>query len=115
MEREWNFWGADQQTAGHAEMNEKLGTPVVAEEIEDDGLPDAVDTLDTAAGEDLCDLGRWCFEGLGLVAGPDVGDALTVDAGVDAVGDGLHLGEFRHATSLLGLKQIESISRCNRA
>src|ERR1700691_3224890 len=106
MERDWDLGGRDQQTAGHAEMDEKLGSLLVAEEIDDDRLPDAVDALDAASGEDLLDLSRGRLEGLGLVAGPDGRDLLAVDAGVDAIGDGLYLGEFRHVPSLPGWGRI---------
>jgi hypothetical protein len=85
-------------------MDEKLGSLLVTEEIDDDRLPDAVDALDAAAGEGIGDLGRGGFEGLGLVARPDVGDGLAMDAGVDAIGDGLNLGKLRHAFRLLGSK-----------
>jgi len=102
MERDWNLGSRDQETSGHSKMDEKLGSFLVAEKIDDDGLADAVDALDATAREDLGDLSRGGLEGLRLAAGPDVDNLLAVDAGVDAVGDGLHLREFRHVPSLPG-------------
>jgi hypothetical protein len=57
-----------------------------------DGLADAADALDGRAGQDVGDLGFWRLERLRLAAGPHGCNAGTVDAGVDAVGDGLDFG-----------------------
>ena len=58
----------------------------------DDGLADAADAVDGRAGQGVGDLGFGRLEGLRLATGPDGGDALAVDAGVDAVGDGFDFG-----------------------
>jgi len=48
-------------------VDEELGLLPVAQEIEDDGLADAMDALDAAAGEGLGDEFGGRLEGLGLV------------------------------------------------
>ena len=73
-------------------------------EIDDDGLADAVDAVDAAAGESFDDLVGRGLEGLGLVAGPDGADRLAVDALVDAVGYGFDFGEFGHAFPSIGAR-----------
>ena len=61
-----------------------------------DGLADAADGFDTGSGEGSGDLVFGRLEGLRLAAGPDADDALAVDTGVDASGDGLDFGKLGH-------------------
>ena len=61
-----------------------------------DGLADAADGFDAGAGEGGGDLRLGRLEGLRLATGPDADDALAVDTGVNAVGDGLDLGKLGH-------------------
>ena len=95
----------DEKAAGHAEVNEELGWGglvagcvsawvFVAAQGHDDGLADATDLGDGGAGENLLDLALRALEGLGFAAGPDAGDALALDAGVNAVGDGFDLRQL---------------------
>lgn len=95
--RKRNLRRGDEQAAGHAEVDEELGgwAGGMAEGC-DDGLADAADAVDAGMGEDVDDFGFGGLEGLRLAAGPDVLDALAVDAGVDAVGDGFDFGQLRH-------------------
>ena len=87
----------DEQAAGHTEVHEELGGRCVgAVERDNDGLADAPDAVDAGAGEDFGNFGFGGLEGLRLAAGPDVLDALAIDAGVDAVGHGFDFGELRH-------------------
>lgn len=67
MERNWNLGSRNQETSGHSEMDEKLGSSLVAEQIDNDGLADAVDAFDAAASEDLGDLSRGVLKVWGLL------------------------------------------------
>ena len=61
-----------------------------------DVFADAFDAEDGAAFEAFGLVGGGILEGLAMRAEPDVGDAVVAYAGVDAAGDGFHLGEFGH-------------------
>ena len=100
--RDGRVGGGDEETAGHAEVDEELGGFFLSGEVDNDGLAYAVDAVNPAAGEDFRDLVGWRFEGLRFVAGPDGADGLAVDSFVDAVGYGLDFGEFGHAFAVYG-------------
>ena len=87
----------DEQAAGHAQVDQELRRLFLRLTVDDDGLADAVDAVDAAAGERFGDLVGRRFEGLRLVAGPDGADGLAVDAGMDAVGYGFDFGKLGHA------------------
>jgi hypothetical protein len=95
----------DEEAAGHAEMDEELGVfcgaVFAAGEIYDDCFADAVDALDAGADKGFDDAFGRGLEGLGFVAGPDFGDGLAMNAGVDAIGDGFDLGKFGHRGSIV--------------
>jgi hypothetical protein len=99
--REGCIGGRDEEAARHTEVDEELRGFFLAAQIDDDGLADAVDALDAAACEELDDLVRRRFEGLGFVAGPDGADDLAVNAGVNAVSYRFDFGELGH-----GLLQV---------
>lgn len=104
VRRDGRIRRGDEQAASHAEMDEKLGLALFSVQIDNDGLADAMNALDAAAGESLDNLVGRGFEGLRLVAGPDGADGLAVDTGVDAVGDGFNFGEFGHASLSIGCR-----------
>ena len=80
----------DQQTAGHAQMDDPLQRSVC--QIEDNVLADTVDALDAAAlelgGHEL--LGG--LKGFRLAAEPGAFDAVSADAFIDSAGDGFDFG-----------------------
>ncbi len=94
--REGDLGRGDEQSAGHAEVDEEFGRCFVARNRHDDGLADAADGLDARSGEGGGDLRLGGLEGLGLAAGPDADDAGAMDTRVDANGDGLDLGKLGH-------------------
>jgi hypothetical protein len=112
--REREFGRGDEQAARHSEVDQEFNGCFIRShpsrrssdgwgtrsffsvKRHDDGLADAADGFDARAGEGGDDLGLGRIEGLRLAAGPDTGDALAVDAGVNACGDGFDLGKLRH-------------------
>ena len=92
-----DFGLRDEEAAGHAEVNEELRRRPFVCDVSDDGFADAMDACDGRIGERFGDEGFGGFEGLRPAAGPDGGDALSADAGVDAIGYGFDFGELRHA------------------
>ena len=91
----------DEQAAGHSEVDEKFNRALLLLRAavcdgHHDGLAYAADAVDSGAGQRVGDLGLGRLEGLRLAAGPDAGDALAVNARLDAVGDGFDFRKFRH-------------------
>jgi len=93
---ERDFGRGDEQATSHAEVDEEFGGGFVALHGHDDGFADSADGLNARAGEGGCDLGFGGLEGLRFAAGPDADDARSVDAGVDASGDGFDFGKLGH-------------------
>jgi len=94
--RERDLGCGDEEAARHAEVDEEFGRGFVPPDGHHDGLADAADGFDARAGEGGGDLRLGRLEGLRLAAGPYGGDARTVDAGMDACGDGLDFGKLGH-------------------
>ena len=101
VRRDGRFRCGDEQAAGHAEVDKKLGLLLFSGQVDDDGFADAVYAVNAAASKRLDDLVGRRLEGLRLIAGPDGADGLAVDAGVDAVGYRFDFGELGH-----GLLQV---------
>ncbi len=77
-------------------MNEELGGLLLAREVNDDGLADAVHPINPAASQSLNNLVGRRLERLGFVAGPDGTDGLAVDTLMNAIGDGFDFGKLGH-------------------
>ena len=91
----------DEETAGHAEVDEELRGLLLTHQVDDYGLADTVDAPDATTREGFDDFVGRGFEGLGFIARPDGADGLTVHASVDAVGYCFDFGELWH-----GLLQV---------
>ena len=104
VRRERTVGMRDQETAGHAEVDEKLccfrRDAVGAIERHDDRLAHSSNAADGGAGQHFLDLGFRTFEGLRFAAGPNVCDALTAHPLMDAVGNGFDFRQFRQASLL---------------
>jgi len=102
------LWRGYQEPTGHTEVNDPLSTrPELfalvcvgdgagRAQFEYDVFAGAMDREDGAAGKSTCLSRTWCLEGLRMTVKPDLNDAIAFDAFVDAAGDRLYLGQFRH-------------------
>ena len=66
VERDWCVWCGDEETAGHAEVDQELSGFFLPAEVDDDSFAYAMDAVDAAAGEDFDDLVGRRLEGLGF-------------------------------------------------
>jgi len=61
-----------------------------------------MNAIDATARKELNNLVRRGFEGLGLIAGPDGADGLTMRTVVDSVGYGLYFRKLGHDFCSIG-------------
>ena len=127
--------GSDQQSAGHAEMDNPLRgrfalqrchtvacvphphrvivfaarvgpqVPVRRSQLADDVLSGAMDGQNRASFQPLGLPRRRCFEGLAVSAKPHFDDAVAAQSLVHPTSDGLDLRQFRHCTILVDMRQ----------
>lgn len=103
---DWSIRGGDEEAPRHAQMDKELRGFAIAGQVDDDGLADAMNAIDTAASKGFDDLVRRGFEGLGLIAGPDGADGLTMRTVVDSVGYGLYFRKLGHDFCSIGQASI---------
>jgi len=101
VRRNRHFCGRYQQASGHSEMHDPLQCrcarrPASRGQIEDNMLADAMDPIDSRAGEGFGHNLRIGFEGLFITAEPDGIDALAAYAFVHAIRDGFDFRELGH-------------------
>ena len=87
---------------------------LLASEVEDDVLADAMYEVDAGAGEGFGHgIGR-SLEGLLVATEPDGENSLATDAFVDAAGDGFDFGEFGHPVLIFAEEPDADRARASR-
>lgn len=109
------FRCGDEQTAGHAKVDDPLrigrcghflfegkvpGTRICTAQFNNDVFSRAVDGKNDAACQAFCLLGGRILERLAMRSKPDVGNAIAAHALVDAARDGFYLRQFGHSNSV---------------